>query len=142
MKCIEFPVISRSPLEDRFRLNVTWTLTGIALKPTSITLQIARASLLSLDWTNITQLSPSQTTYWLTPSNLPEARDYTLRIVDSDRAIPEPNSLQPFQSGRFAVYQPSDLSVSPPLPAPSTGNVGRSSSWSLLIVMGWILVYF
>ncbi|KAJ1501193.1 hypothetical protein HMI54_009430 [Coelomomyces lativittatus] len=113
-------------------LNITFDVTSVFLKPKSITLAYARKAFPNV-FTNITQLSYTTTQYdWLIPSNMVEAKDYFLRIMDTDVPVGflKDGNLRPIYSGTFYIYKRADLSITPPdLPFSSASKL-YSPTWS------------
>jgi hypothetical protein len=110
-------------------------LEGVVNIPEKLSLQYARAGASPQIWTNITTLGGGETTFMFSPSGLSEGKDYFLKIVDAFSLVPVLDGLQPFYSGKFAVYSPIELTNANDLPPASPARRAKACGMIALVVL-------
>jgi hypothetical protein len=121
-------------LDDKYRLNVTWTLNGALNPPEKITLQYFRRS--QPIATDIVTLGKGVTKYLFTPSKLEEGKDYQLKIIEAknEKDPKEPSQFIPLVSGTFAVYSPGALIADVQMP-PASHASSHEMSWVCVVAL-------
>jgi len=130
----DYPVI---PAGSEPPFNIAWNLTNVRIQPKALTLEYKEVnpSTQQDSWILVdNKIAPTVTNYtWYVPGNVPEAKDYRLRLYDSDLG---PNnvkagSIMPSVSGVFYVYKPRDLTVPVSLPSSAPSSMGICTIYSI-----------